>query len=202
MPNGHPFTLTFVFNSATSDAVEVATVAAKALTAFGIPSGVDATQGSTVTSDELDGNFEVGETNVGGVDPLLYFEEYLGGGNNFPTLGNYAGKRGMGFGPTADVPGLGSVNIPQTITKEEADTGPGPSMNRLVWDWARLVNQQVPYLQYGTKGYQFPFSTRSYVDWPPLNNKAPNRYWRMVALGNSNVALAVMFESGYVRPRH
>ena len=32
-------------------------------------------------------------------------------------------------------------------------------MKQLVWDWARLVNQQVPYLTYATKVYQFPHSS-------------------------------------------
>lgn len=67
MPNGHTFKLSFLFNSANSDAVEVAAVAAKALTAFGIPSNVDATQGATVTSDEFDGNFQIGELDIGGI---------------------------------------------------------------------------------------------------------------------------------------
>lgn len=72
-------------------------------------------------------------------------------------------------------------------------------MDRFTWDWARLVNQQVPYLQYGTKGYQFPYSTRHYVDWPPVSSKS--KYWNQLALGNMNQGLALMLESGYIRPR-
>lgn len=49
----------------------------------------------------------------------------LGPISNYPTLGNYAGDRALGFGPVVDVPGLGKVSVSETIAKEYETVPPG-----------------------------------------------------------------------------
>jgi hypothetical protein len=71
----------------------------------------------------------------------------------------------------SDVPASLVIGDQPGQIKEYETVGPGPEMNALTWDWARLVGQQVPYLWYATKVYQFPFSTTHYTDYPPLNSK-------------------------------
>lgn len=62
-----------------------------------------------------------------------------------------------------NVPGLGKVNIVSTINQEAATVLYGPHMKQLVWDWARLFNQEVPILIYGDKNVAFQYSTSRYV---------------------------------------
>jgi peptide/nickel transport system substrate-binding protein len=200
MPNGKPFTLSFLANAAYSDIVAAFESAASALKAFGIGTSVDATEGTTVTQDTLNGNFQLSFALVGGPDPLSNFNAELGPAANFETLGAYAGDRGLGFGPSATVPGLGTVGIPSTINQEAEQVGPGPQMNKLVYDWARLVNQQMPYLTYGTKVDQLEFSSQHFTDWPPLNSQGTSTLWNTFGQGNYTEGLTLMLEDGYIRP--
>jgi peptide/nickel transport system substrate-binding protein len=118
MPNGKPFTLTFLVNNATSDIVSSFDSAASALTSFGIQSSLNATQGTIVTEDTEKGNFELSMALAGGPGPLYNnFDQLLGSIQNFESLGNYAGDHGIGFGPKMNVPGLGSVDVPATIER-------------------------------------------------------------------------------------
>jgi peptide/nickel transport system substrate-binding protein len=201
MPNGKPFTLSLLVDSATTNDVVSLDSAATALTAFGISSSVDATQGAIVSADTLNGNFQLAEDNAIEPDPLADFEALLGPGANFETLGSYAGDRGLGFGPAMTVPGLGTVNVPSIIAQQSEEVGPGAKMNQLVWDWARLVNQQLPYITYATKVYTFPFSSQRFTDWPPMDSAGTSPLWNIMGQGNFNEGLALMLEGGYIRPK-
>jgi peptide/nickel transport system substrate-binding protein len=202
MPNGKPFTLSFLVNSATTDIVSSFDEAATALTAFGIHSSLDATQGTIQEQDLYNGDFQLSmDISANGPNPLYNnIDQIIGSITNFESVGDYAGDRGLGFGPTATVPGLGSVDIPSTIDRESEEVGPGPQMNKLVYDWTRLVNQQLPYITYATKVFQFPYSSRNFTDWPPMNAQGTSPLWDILGQGNGSQALAVMLEAGYIRP--
>lgn len=199
-PKGSQFTLTMYTNSGTTDITTSFESAAKALSAFGIKSSVVAEEGAELAEQVGKGDFQVAEGLNGSVNPLENFEYLLGPDNNYPTLGNYAGDRSMGFGPVANVPGLGKVNVPATIAKEYQTVGPGPEMDALSYDWARLVDQQVPYLWYATKVYQFPFSTLHYTDYPPLNSKHTSALWDIIG-EDMGPGIALAMEEGYIRPK-
>lgn len=200
MPNGKPFTVAFTANSDTSDIVTSFNSAAKALTAFGIKSSVKATTGAQQAADQSNGDFQVGMNFVGGNNPLNMYAQMLGSPNNFPDQGNYAGKRGLGFGPKADVPGLGTVNVPATIDSQLAATEPGPRMNELTWAWAQLVNDEVPYIWYATKLYQFSYSTKDFDNWPPKNEQNSSPLWDIVG-ANLSGGMVLAMEQGYIRPK-
>jgi peptide/nickel transport system substrate-binding protein len=202
MPNGKPFTLSFLVNNATSDIVSSFDSAASALTAFGISSSLNATQGTIVAEDTEKGNFQLSMALVGGPDPLYNnFDQLLGSIQNFESLGNYAGDRGIGFGPKMTVPGLGTVGVASTIDQEAEQVGPGSQMNKLVYDWARVVNQQVPYLTYATKVYQFPYSSQHFSNWPPMNSQGTSTLWNILGQGNMTQGLTLMLEQGYIQPK-
>ncbi|HEV2371034.1 MAG TPA: ABC transporter substrate-binding protein, partial [Streptosporangiaceae bacterium] len=202
MPNGKPFSLTFLVDNATSDIVSSFDSASSALDAFGISSSLDATEGTIQNEDLQNGDFQLTMDLVGGPNPLYSnLDQILGATENFESLGNYAGDRGMGFGPTMAVPGLGTVDIPATIDKESELVGPGPEMDSLVYDWARLVNQQVPFITYATKVYQFPFSSQRFTDWPPMDSKGTSPLWNILGQGNMTQGLTLMLEGGYIRPK-
>lgn len=199
-PDGQPFTLTFIANAETTDIVTSFNSAAKALTAFGIKSEVNATSGAQQNADQHNGDFDIGSGFVGGNNPLGMYNALLGPGYNFTKQGNYAGKRGIGFGPTKNVPGLGEVDVVSTIDGQVRAIEPGPEMNAQVWNWAQLVNEEVPYIWYATKVYQFPFSTKEFTNWPPLNDKNTSELWDIIAADmNGGVSLAI--QQGFITPK-
>lgn len=194
--HGQQFSVTLYAESGASDVSTAYSVAAEALTSFGIKTSVEDVAEATLKADELDGDFTVGFEEPGGVNPLDVFDQMLGTANNFPSLGSYAGDKGLGFGPTFDVPGVGTVNVSQTIDHEDVTTPPGPVMDRLVWDWARVVNEQVPYLWYATKVYQLSYSTKEFSDWPPQTSPL----WPIMS-ANRDAGLVLAITEGYLRPR-
>jgi peptide/nickel transport system substrate-binding protein len=201
-PDGKPFTLTFLVNSATSDIVSSFDTAASALTAFGISSSLDATEGTIQAQDVSDGDFQLSMALEGGPNPLYNnFDQLIGSITNFETVGSYAGDRGVGFGPTENVPGIGTVDVPVTIDQESEQVGPGPEMDKLVYDWAREINTQLPVLTYATKVYQFPYSSRNFTDWPPVNAQGTSPLWNILGQGNMTQGLTLMLEDGYIRPK-
>jgi peptide/nickel transport system substrate-binding protein len=194
--HGQPFTLTLYAESGASDVQTAYEAAADALTAFGVKTSVEDVAQATLTGDELDGDFAAGFSEPNAVNPLSVFDQMLGPSSNFPTLGSYAGDKGIGFGPSAKVPGLGTVNVSQTIANEVATVAPGAAMDQLVWDWARLVNEQVPYLWYATKVYQLSYSTKQFTDWPAQDSPL----WQIMA-ANRDAGLVLAISEGFVRPR-
>ena len=198
-PKGKPFTLTFTANSGTSDIVTSFNSAAKALTAFGIKSDLNATSGAQQDADQHNGDFDIGMFFVGGTNPLGMYNAILHD-QNYTGSGNYAGKRGIGFGPTANVPGLGNVNVPNTILKQSKEVAPGPDMNAAVWNWAQLVNEQVPYIWYATKVYQFSYSTKEFGNWPPKDQNGTSELWDIIG-NNTGAGMSLAFQQGYVVPK-
>jgi peptide/nickel transport system substrate-binding protein len=201
MPNGKPFALTFLVQSQTSDIVASFESAATALTAFGISSKLNETEGPIVTEDTSNGDYDLSMNLTGGPNPLYNdFDQVMGRLLNFETLGNYAGDTGLGFGPTESVPGLGTVNVPSTIDQESETVGPGAKMDQLTSDWASEVNRQVPYITYATKVYQFSYSTRQFTDWPPTGANGTGPLWDMMGQGDGAVAMSLFLQEGYIRP--
>lgn len=192
MPNGKPFTLSITVNSGTSDVVASDDVAASTLTAFGIKTAVLAVSGAEATSDYQTGSFDIGFALPNGVDPLYMYDQVLGSGSNFIQKS----ERGIGYGPNIRVPGLGTVNVVAALAKQAATVPPtSQQMKTLTWDWARLVNQDVPYLQYGNKLVSIAYST-SHFTWPSAHNKL----WNIVAYARYGM-LVVMLEDGLVHPK-
>lgn len=196
LPDGSPFTLSMTVVAAYSDIVTSFEVAAAAWTAFGIKTTETGVPKATWASYLHAGNFQVTNNYMSNYDPLGGFNSDLGTAMNFSTSGNFKGQRGIGFGPTATVPTLGSVNVPATIGKEAALVGAGSQMRSLTWDWARLVNTQVPYLVFANKVFQFSFSTTKFTDWPPLTSGL----WSIMS-NQKDAGLVLAMEEGFIRPK-
>ena len=194
-PKGKRFTLTFTVKSDTSDILTSFTSASRSLTKFGIKSSINAEDGARMATDLAAGDFDLGMYTPRNPLPLGMFSAMLHD-NNFLSSGVSSGQRGIGFGPKAKVPGLGTVNVPSTIYSQTSNVGPGKKMNKLVWDWAQLVNQQLPYIYYGTKQYQYAYSTSRFSDWP----KTSSQIWTMI-VDNSSGGIAYALENGYIVPK-
>jgi peptide/nickel transport system substrate-binding protein len=200
MPNGKPFTLTITVNSATSNQVTSDTSAAKALSDFGIKTDVNATSGAQQDADQHNGDFEIGSFSPNSNSPLGMYASMMGPGANFSATGTYAGKRGIGFGPTMDVPGLGRVDVPAELSKQVSTVPPGAEMKKYTWDWARLVNEQVPYIWYATKNYQFEYSTKNFTNWPPVDANGTSPLWNLAGY-NMTAGFSLAIQQGYIVPK-
>lgn len=198
-PEGKPFTLTVYIQSAASDVVSSMDIASKAFSAFGIKTTLTAIPSASVTPDLEQGSSDLAWVTDNNLNPLIQYDNILGHTDNFPNIGTYKGDQGIGFGPTVKVPGLGVVNVPDTLDAEAASVPPGPKMNKLVWDWARLVNQDLPYLQWQNKLHQYPYSTRNFTDWPPVGKDGTSPLWDVFGY-NLNGGLLLSLERGYLRP--
>lgn len=194
LPNGHPFTLTLTTPSggSSSNIVLAYKVFSGWLTAFGIKTTEVAVASAEDGSFMDDGHFEMGDIYIGGTDPLSFMSSMIGSGDNYIS----STEPGIGFGPTKTVPGIGKVDVPQTIVREAADVGVGTRMKTLVWDWAKFINKEVPVVAYGEKNYPLTFNTIHYDDWPPKSSSL----WALTAI-NTIGGNAVMIEDGYIRPR-
>lgn len=196
MPNGKPFTLSMTVVAAYSDIVTAFDVASSSWSSFGIATTENGVPKATWAADLHSGNFQVTNNYMANYDPLGGFNAVLGTPLNFSSSGTFKGERGIGFGPTESVPGIGNVNVPAALNKESALVGPGPTMDRLTADWAQFVNKQVPYLVFGNKVFQFSYSSSAFTDWPPSTS------WLWPVMSNSKHAgLALALEDGYIRPK-
>lgn len=197
MPNGKPFTLSLSIDAAWTDQIAALRVAASSLTAMGIQSTLSTVNDATYGSDLHNGNFQVAAYCCAGgsPDPLTDFAASpMGSAENFTSVGSNKGQRGIGFGPVATVPGLGKVNVPATLDNQANSVGPGSKMRTLTWDWARFVNQQVPYLEYTDFANQIAYSTSKF-DWPKTNDPL----W--VKINNGSYAVIVGQENGSIHPK-
>jgi len=200
MPNGKPFTMTFSVNSETTDIVTSFHSAATALTAFGIKADVNATAGAQQDADQHNGNFDAGMYFIGGNDSLQMYDGMLGTGNNYSSSGTYAGKRGLGFGPKINVPGLGTEEIATALDSQSRNVAPGPKLQQLTWDYAQLINEQVPYIWYATKVYQFPYSSKRFTNWPPTGANGSSPLWDIVG-ANMTGGVSLALQQGYIVPK-
>lgn len=197
MPNGRPFTITLEMNAGWTDQISAFKVAASALNSFGIKTTLSTVENVSYTADLHRGSFQIGAfcCTGGSPDPLVDFEQSpMGSANNFTATGTSAGQRGLGFGPMAQVPGLGGVKVTEELDKEIHQVAAGDKMKNLTWDWARLVNQQMPYLEYADFANQIGFSTKNF-NWPADDSPL----WS--TLTNGNYLIVVGQEQGKISPK-
>jgi peptide/nickel transport system substrate-binding protein len=205
MPDGKPFTTTVIASATPANAVVAVQDIAAQLSAFGIPATASSVAQAGYQSQFEKGDFQLAWYN--GVDGNL--EPVCGvasGGLGSPT--NYqfgsnqadiAGQPGIGFGNGYDVPGLGKVNVSQAVISECQTTQAGPLMAALAWDWAQVVDSQVPFLDYADDQAVNVYSTAHFTDWPP----ASSPLWAYSGLASGNPyqpALLLMMEDGYISP--
>lgn len=197
MPNGKPFKITLSIDADWTDQVSAFKVAATALTSFGIPATESEVENTTYLNDMHTGSFQMAAYCCTGASPNPiedFVTSPMGSSENFTSSGADKGDVGIGYGPTEHVPGIGTVNIPDALNAEYARTGPGPAMDRLTWDWAKFVDQQVPYDPYAIFANQIAYSSKNF-DWP--STKDP--LW--VHINNGSYALIVAQEQGSLHPK-
>jgi len=92
------------------------------------------------------------------------------------------------------------VQINTTLDKQAASVAPGPEMNKLTWDYAQLVNDQVPYIWYATKVYQFSYSEKNFTNWPPTDSTGTSSLWNIIG-NNMSAGVSLALQQGYIVPK-
>lgn len=195
-PQGQRWTLQIQGPAGWNDSMADVKVIANMLSDFGISASAQAVEQPGYWTYQYDGAFDLdwGWGGNGGLNPLAGARSVLGN-LNYVTTGSYAGKPGIGYGPVVDVPGLGRVNVPQTLKAEVSSVDTGPQMRKLTWDWAQLINRDLPYLALDDKYSQLEYSTTHFGDWPP----GSSLLWKLMGL-NQNGGVVAAMQQGFIRP--
>ncbi len=196
-PQGKTWTVQVQGPAGWNDSMADVKVIANMLGDFGIKASAQAVEQPGYWTYQYDGNFDLnwGWGGNGGLNPISDANNVLGN-LNYVSTGSYAGKPGIGYGPTVDVPGLGKVNIPETLRREVDQVDTGAQMKKLTWSWAQLINRDLPYLALDEKYQQVQYSTANYTDWPA----DPGPFWNLMGL-NMNGGVVAAMQQGYIRPK-
>lgn len=196
LPDGKPFTLNVIVPTGQNDSIDQMTSVADQLSAAGIKTTLRELEPAAYSPQIHAGNFELAWSFGGsGLDPLTQFEGTLVA-DAPQALGAYKGQPGIGFQANVEVPGLGKVNIVQTLQAEAAQASSKAAIKRFTWDWARMIDKQLPFLSLSAKGQQVFYSSEDYVDYPPHQNAL----WALVGYLNDQ-GLAVLIERGFIHPK-
>ncbi|HVX43811.1 MAG TPA: ABC transporter substrate-binding protein [Mycobacteriales bacterium] len=185
-PEGKKFSLTITVQAGNGEFEADGTAIAQMLGKFGIPTTSTPLQTTALNQAITAGNFAavVWFVDNGTLNPLTYFNNTLVT-YNFPASWNGQGKclangnpcqTTIGIGPFGDVPGLGQVNLAQTINHQLITTPPGPKWNELTWSWAQYINRELPILPLQNNTIHASYSTKRYTNWPAPSSKLWSLY--------------------------
>lgn len=167
-PKGKPFKVTIDVPSGNVNNFDAdAIILANMLKAFGIQADSDVIEATTYGTDEANGDYALALNSLtdGFVNPIEYYD-YL-----FVTM-----AKDDGIPATAHVPGLGIVPIASTLNREVATAQP-KQWARLVWDWARYVNRDVPGVGLDDNSFHEQYSSARWADWPTGSHQSLWTSW-------------------------
>ncbi|MHB2027287.1 MAG: ABC transporter substrate-binding protein [Acidimicrobiales bacterium] len=194
MPNGKPFTATIEAPSGWSGPDLASEYLSTLFTSLGIQTQVVEPQYAQFYSDLTGGTFD-----------LIYFWtsccEITNPMNELTLpLSDYNSsvtQPGIGIGPVVNVPGLGSVNVAQAITKDSATLFPGtPSFDRVLYDWVHWFNATLPVLDIANQRAFSVYDNSRFIDWPPFGSPVLSTYTQ----GSQGQEILAMQE-GYIHSR-
>lgn len=194
MPNGKAFTVSITTPAGWSGPQLSAELVANELNQFGIKTTATAVEQPGYWTNLSKGQFQVAWNFQDGwyLNPVNEFYSELVQQSYNPTA---PGMPGIGFGPTGVVPGLGKVNFYKSLSAAQTMTSPAVK-RKLALDYAKFINEQLPFLPYANKRLQVWYSSTNYIDWP----SAHSNIWQQMG-GNADQALTYMMMEGYLRPR-
>ncbi|MCL6443558.1 MAG: hypothetical protein K6T83_08910 [Alicyclobacillus sp.] len=194
MPNGKPFTLNIISPAGWTDIQLDAEAVANELTKFGIHTTASTVEQPGYWTQQNKGQYQIsfGWGGWWAFNPIQTYYDSLVNQNYTPGQPGYIG---MGFGPTVNVPGLGKVNITQNLT-EALRIESKAKIQQLAIDYAKLVNQQLPFLPFADKRIEVEYSDARYTHWPAKTSYL----WNQVG-GDAQGALLLMMLNGYVIPK-
>jgi peptide/nickel transport system substrate-binding protein len=203
-PKGNAWDLTISEPSANAQFDTDGIVVADQLNAFGINASSVVVNQGTYNDQQSAGDYAISEWfmdwQIGPpmADFAATFGEYPG---VFPTWNypvSYSGKTpyngqvAIGFNPISNVPGLGTVNISQTLNAEINEAQPS-TWSQYTWDWARWFNQNLPFLPLYNNAFHESYSTPRFSNFPPTSAK-----WLWTNLSDVGQPI-VWMQNGYVK---
>ncbi len=203
-PKGNAWDLTISEPSANAQFDTDGIVVADQLKAFGINASSVVVNQGTYNDQQSAGDYAISEWfmdwEIGPpmADFAATFGEYPG---VFPTWNypvSYSGKTpyngqvAIGFNPISNVPGLGTVNISQTLNAEINEAQPS-TWAQYTWDWARWFNQNLPFLPLYNNAFHEAYSTSRFSNFPPTSAK-----WLWTNLSDVGQPI-VWMQAGYVK---
>lgn len=194
LPNGKPFKLTLEAPSGWNDTILMTLGVTRWLNQFGIRATSSSVEQPGYWTYMDDGQFDVDWefTASGSGDPMQDLGTMVTSVNRISPS-----EPGISVPVKAHVPGLGYVNVRNTMAEDEATVTTPAQLRTSIWDWARYLNKDLPFLTYGEKVYPFQVYEGHYSDYPPANSAI----WKNMAYDNNIVANIIrMMELGYVRP--
>lgn len=199
MPNGQPFSFTIMAPSGWSGPDLAGVYLETLFGGLGIHVSVVEPEYSAFSTDLSSGKFDTAYfwtsccliTNA--LDELEL--PLANAATNFG--GNGGPGTGIGVGPTADIPGIGTVNVANAIRTEAASVPEGSQkFDTLVYDWVSWFNKTLPAYNIGLQTAFSAYDTLRFTDWPPLDSP----YNRIAAQGSQGQQILAMQE-GYIVPR-
>ena len=201
-PDGHPFSFTIYEPAGYSQFDEDGVVIANDLKNFGIQADSSDVDRATYGSHQRAGDYPVSENFMdwGQGSPMADFAATFGNYTlpawNYPI--SYGGSGpcncAIGIGPTADVPGLGTVNIASELNYE-INAAPPDTWAGYVWDWARWINLNLPILPLYNNAFHMIYSTARYENFPPKSQKS---LWTVLTGADEAV---LWMQQGYLKPK-
>lgn len=193
LPDGKEFDLSIATVSSYTDWEAYSVAVANMLNSFGIHTTVRAVPPDGYSTGQDAGQYELSWTNSSStVNPLSQLASVIGTTLNYisPT------ERGIGFGPTMTVPGLGKVDVPETISQQASTTNIGPGLKSRTAIWASFFNKELPALPMGDKTAQVILSGTKWTDFPPAHSSL----WALQGYNFTGGFMHSM-QLGYYRPK-
>jgi peptide/nickel transport system substrate-binding protein len=179
-PKGTVFSLTISEPSANAQFDTDGVIVADQLKAFGIDASSVIVNEATYTDQQYAGDYEISENFMDWqlgppmADFAATFAQTALPAFNYPVTysgkGSFNGSVSIGLNPIQNVPGLGTVNIAQTLN-DEINTAPPSQWAGLTWDWIRWFNANLPMLPLYNNAFHEAYSTSRYTDFPPNSAK-------------------------------
>ena len=201
-PKGTPFTLTIDESSTDTQFQTDGIIVANQLKAFGIDAQEVTVNGATYADQQYAGDYEMSENyqDWGFPTPMADFAQTFAASAlpafNYPVgydgTGAFNGSVTIGFPVISKVPGLGTVNIADTLNKE-INTAPPSTWGQLTYDWARWFNQNLPFLPMYDNAFHESYATSRYTNFPPMSAK-----WLWTNLSDVGQP-AVWMQEGYLK---
>lgn len=196
MPNGQPFDTTIVVPSGWSDNDLAAVYLGSLLGGLGIRTQVEEPEYDQFYTELTGGNFDLSFFWTSCcliTNPLqelaLPLDDYDYSTSSLP---------GLGVGPVADVPGLGKVNIPDTVTQEANNVPTGTAQfSQIVYDWVHWFNETLPVYDVADEADNLSvYNNSRFTDWPASNSPL----YEVQTQGSQGVMILAM-QQGYIQPR-
>lgn len=198
-PKGEPFSFTLSEPAQSAQFDADGLIIAGYLNDFGVQVQVEDVDQATFATKQLAGDFAVSENYLDWAQgpPMADFAATFGQAAppawNYPI--SYSGSGScncaIGIGPTANVPGLGTVTIASELNRE-ANQAPPETWAKYTWAWAQWINTNLPILPMYNNAFHEAYSSARYSNFPPDSAK-----WLWTGLSGASQPVMWMQE-GYL----